>query len=184
MQRLGFEARTPVAFQGHSALLRRITALYDTIAYRRQRRADEAQWIYGSPYFEVWISDEDGSGEDFAYLVIRNGMVAEWGGDATTVLGMTRALCEQQGSSLCFRFPSETAIPEAFQRAMSGWSIEPFAQIQVLDTSAVLAAFSGTPGLPSTAELSVLDAAAQTSVLFGGLKNAPLNLFLPSTDSV
>jgi predicted N-acetyltransferase YhbS len=53
LQRAGIAARAPVAFQGQSALLLRITALYETNPYRRQRATCEAPWIYGSPYFEV-----------------------------------------------------------------------------------------------------------------------------------
>jgi hypothetical protein len=32
----------------------------------------------GSPYFEVWTSDEEARDANFAYLVLRGSAVAEW----------------------------------------------------------------------------------------------------------
>lgn len=184
LKRLNIPEVPPIRYTGQPGILAAMTACYETQPYRRLRPTAETPWIYQSSDFQVWASNETGSGDEFGYLVLEGARVGEWGGNLNTVLGLIRTLQSQGTPNVLFRFPDPTLIPPLMYEVMGSWLIVPSTFIQVLDDAKVREAYGDSTDLPTEAELQALDAPARTRAFFGGLSPAPFNFFLPKTERV
>jgi len=176
----GIPAISARTYQGGTDVLDQIRTAYERQHYCRVRRPHEYPLIYQAQELQVFWS---GQGETFGYLVIRERRpdVAEFGGQAETVLGMVGALLDTLAiNELIFRFPANLPIPAPYHAAASGWSLYPAGMIKVLDLPKTLALLA----LPGDETWGHLAEPEQTERLFGTLGPSPGNIVVGALDTV
>lgn len=176
----GIPAISARTYQGEPGVLDQIQIAYMRQPYCRIRQPQEYPLIYQAQELQVYWS---GQGEIFGYLVIRgrNPCVAEFGGQAQTVLGMASALLDTLAiKELIFRFPADLPIPAPYHAAASGWSLCPAGMIKVLDLPKTLALLA----LSGDEAWAHLPEPEQTERLFGTLGPSPGNIVVGDLDTV
>ncbi|MBU1736009.1 MAG: GNAT family N-acetyltransferase [Verrucomicrobia bacterium] len=176
----GIPAISARTYQGETDVLDQIRIAYERQHYCRVRRPHEYPLIYQAQELQVFWSSQ---GEFFGYLVIRghSSSVAEFGGQAETVLGMVGALLDTLAiNELFFRFPANLPIPAPYHAAASGWSLWPAGMIKVLDLPKTLSLLA----LPGDEAWGRLSEPEQTEKLFGTLGPSPGNIVVGDLDTV
>ena len=189
LEKSGIKPVFPRRYFGEPDLLRQVIIAYEQHPYRRKRIEEEYRLIYQKPGLLLFCS---GEGQDFGYLALsgecgREGVV-EFGGNALTILGITRYVMERFGDTpLTLFFPGRSAVPEPIFQSASDWSVVSTWMLKILDLEKTVSVFllqTGGTAKPDLAALKSLPEPARVEALFGTLSGSPFNLFLWPLDCI
>lgn len=185
LDKTGIAKVVPQTYSGQPELLEKIVAAYETHPYRSLRSQRDWGLAFQRTGVRVFCA---GKGRDFGYLAIRGkARVMEFGGDERTVLGIADYAMEQLEFSSVFPFPAKSAIPEAFLRAASFWSITDSGYIRVVDTARTVSLFLDQNRPAAGIDVGALERLSQieqAEALFGTLWDSPFNIFIWPLDHV
>ncbi|MFH0796123.1 MAG: GNAT family N-acetyltransferase [Candidatus Omnitrophota bacterium] len=189
LDKAGIKPIFPQRYFGEPDLLRQIIIAYQQHPYRRKRAEEEYRLIYRKSGLLLFCSGKD---QDFGYLALsgeggREGVV-EFGGNAGTILGITRYVMERFGDTpLTFFFPERSAVPEPILKSASDWNVVSTWMLKIIDLEKTISVFlpqTGGSAKPDLAALKFLPEPAQVEALFGTLSGSPFNFFLWPLDCI
>ena len=174
------EPLAPAAFD--DAVAQRISEARARQPYHRERTECEWRHIYNSPSRRVVASNADLGDGDFGWLVLESGAIAEWGGDAQTVLRLAAWTAHEMGAEKwSFMAPAGIEVDAPIRAASSSWSMHTaWCRAQILDLPATLNALDC---VELEAELSALDPLERVWRLFGA-PDAPRNIWMAPIDMI
>ena len=178
LRHCAIEPLAPTPFS--DAVVERIRAARAQLPYYRVRQACEWRPIYGAPHRRVFASAP--AADDFGWFVLQDESIAEWGGDAQTVLRLAAWTAQQNiAEKWSFMAPAGIEIAAPMRAAASSWSLHTaWCRAQILDLPVTLRALDCAQ---LAGELSALDAREQSWRLFGA-PDAPRNIWMAPIDTI
>ncbi|PQV64205.1 Acetyltransferase (GNAT) domain-containing protein [Abditibacterium utsteinense] len=167
-------------------VLARIEAVRARMPFHRRRHKSEISRLYRTSTRQVFAATKNEELQsaigDFGFLVLDEGRVVEWGGDAETVLRLAAFTAQQNiADTWSFSLPDGVAAPPLLQKTMTNWSINSgWCRAAILDLPATLHAFQMENSLDVFARYTPSE---QVWRLFGR-PDAPRNLWMSPIDTI
>ncbi len=189
LERTRIEAVSPTRFLGQDHLLSLMIQAYRAHPFHRIRTAEETRLAYQHVELLLFCAGEEGQ-QGYLGLFNHSGAytVAEFGGNAATILRITAYLMRRLGiNSLEFAFPGWNWIPPVMRMAASNWKIVPTCMVKILDLEAAiqyLRPSSPEPLSLAVSQLEALPEVERVEALFGTATHSPFNIFVWPLDNI
>jgi predicted acetyltransferase len=141
-------------YLGEKEVLDKIIDAYNFHPYRKERSKKEFSLIYQNITSATYYTEK---GRSFAYIVLRNNNVIEYGGKSDYILAILKYIITRFGSALTVDFPAEENIPDNIFSVASNWNIKPSGMVKIISLTDTVKLFSEKikPLFPENQELTL-----------------------------